>query len=502
MARTIKLAALAFAAAAAMPVGPAYAVGRFAYVDGGVTVRDASGTVRPARPGERINEGDSIHTGNGRAQIRFDDKGWISLQPLTVFEVKEYSQRDGNIALSLLKGGLRAVSGLIADRNPSRFHMDTIVATIGIRGTSFQATLCTQSCNVPDGLYVTGGDGTTFVRNAFGEIDLSRGRSAFVASAKTAPAESNVKPVGSVRPPTTVQELANVGATTPSELQPGNFIYFPGTPFTPPLQVRSVTSAGGGIAASGIGSATATVILRGTTQLFSDSATGSAIAAGAGVIGSGQQAALTLDAAQRPVSVSASDNLGNFGSITALTVPEFAFSDGILYWGRWTNAQFSVSAQATGESSSGFGTVTLPSGTYLHYIFGIPAASVPLIGSAGYTFIGGTGSTSVAGTVGAGITAGTLSANFGSNTVSTNVTINHGGTFTANGFATLTAGNRAQFSSISGSTSGAGSFPFRFEGFFAGAPAPTAPPRAGITWEISRPDAIVGTGAFRCSSGC
>jgi hypothetical protein len=437
-----------------------------------------------------------------------------------VFEVKQYSQKDGNIALSLLKGSLRAITGLVAERNPTLYHMDTVVATIGIRGTSFQATFCAQSCNIPDGLYVTGGDGTTFVRNAYGEIDLSRGRTAYVPSPQSPPRETNVKPVAGVAAPVSSQVMASAGATNPSELRPGNFVYFQGTPTPAPLTFVPVTSGGGGLAASGVGGITATVILRGTSQVVPDSVTGSNIGAGAGVIGAGQQITVAFDSAQRPVSITALDGLGNRGSVTALSVPELAFNDGILYWGRWTNSKFSVDVQVPTENSNGFGTVNVPAGSFLHYIIGSPAASVPLAGSATYSFIGGTGSTSVAGTVGDGITAGSLSANFATNRVGANLTISHGGTYSASGTADIGAGkpsslvtvsglpisilgNRGQFTSFSGSATGpTGSAPFRFEGFFAGAPSPTAPARAGIVWEISRPDPIVGAGAFRCSSGC
>ena len=506
MTRTIFAAACALVAiAAALSGTPALGAGRFAYVEGPVTVIDASGGSRAVRTGDRITERDTVHVGQARAQIRFDDKAWVSLQPRTDFAVKEYVERDGgSVTLSLLKGSLRAVTGVFAARNPARYRMETPVATIGIRGTSFVATFCIQSCNVPDGLYVTGGDGTTFVQNGRGELDLSRGRTAFVASLDTPPRESDVKPVAAVSPLTTSQEMANAGSTTPGELRPGNFIYFEsGLGFTPPLEVRSITSGGAGGAASGTGSATVSGILEGVSQIRSDSATDAVIGAGARTTGPGERLSITLDAAQRPVSVTGSNSAGERFSVTALTVPELAFSDGILFWGRWTNAKFFFDVQSPRDNTNAFGTADLPAGSFAHYIFGIPAATVPIAGNATYTFIGGTGSTSVAGTVGAGITAGTLTANFGANSVSTNLTIDHGGTYTANGVAVLPAGNRAQFASTTGAATGpTGTHAFKFEGFFAGAPSPVGPPRAGMVWNIARPDSIVGAGAFRCATGC
>jgi hypothetical protein len=176
-------------------------------------------------------------------------------------------------------------------------------------------------------------------------------------------------------------------------------------------------------------------------------------------------------------------------------------SDGILYWGRWTNATFQADIQESANNATG--TASVPPGSYLHYLFGLPAASVPLTGSATYSFIGGSGSTSVAGVTGAGVTAGGLSVNFASNFLSTSLSISHGGTYSASGAAFLDASNRASFSSFSGTASGpTGSHVFKFDGFFAGAGAPTAPARAGMAWQIQSPDAIVGTAGFRCASGC
>ncbi len=424
----------------------------------------------------------------------------MALQPRTVFEVNEYPRADdGNIVLALLKGSARAVSGLIADRQPRRYSMRTPVATIGIRGTSFQVTYCLQSCDLPDGLYVTGGDGTIFVKNAFGEIDLSRGRTAYVATAQTAPRESQVKPVVEISEPMTAQQTTAVGSTTSAELRPGNFIYFEGTGgYIGPLTPVTITSVGVSAAVSGSIFGDASGIVRGIAESASGSASGAGFGSIAGPIKSGDSFTVVLDGAQRPVSITATNTLGDRVSVTALNAPELSSSDGILFWGRWTNTRFFFDAQIPGEGSNAFGSGTFPAGSYLHYMVGIPAASVPVTGSATYTFFGGTGSTSQLGSVGAGVTSGTLTANFGSNSVSTNLSISHGTTFAASGSGTLEPGNRALFVG-NGTASG---LPFKFDGFFAGTGG-AAPPRAGMGWGIDRPgDPIVGTAGFRCSAGC
>jgi hypothetical protein len=212
--------------------------------------------------------------------------------------------------------------------------------------------------------------------------------------------------------------------------------------------------------------------------------------------------AITLDSAQRPVNITGvSSSTGQSVSVTSLQTPQLAFSDGILYWGRWTGGKFQIDATDPKGTTTGAGT--LGSDSSLHYVFGTPVASVPMAGTASYGFIGSTGSTSVAGTVGAGVTGGTLTANFATNQVSTALSINHGGVYNANGVAHLQAGNRATFTGVSGTASGpTGTHGFSFDGFFAGAPAPVAPARAGIGWTIKAPDAIVGGAAFSCKTGC
>lgn len=498
------LALAAGGIAAALAAFSALAAGRFIYVEGTVTVRDAAGATRGARAGDPINEKESVFVGDGRAQVRFNDGGWVALQPHTVFEVKQFPQReDGNVLMSLLKGGARAVTGFLSERNPARYQMETPTATIGIRGTSFLVTFCAQSCDLPDGLYVTGGDGTIFVKNGFGEIDLSRGRTAYVPNAQTPPRESNVKPMTAIAEPASTQQMAAAGSTTTAELRPGNFIYFQGTSgYVGPFQALAIASGGLAIAASGTLSGQASGVIRGVFESASASSSpGAGAGAGVGSVRAGDSLTLVIDGAQRPVSFTAAASTGERVSGTALTAPELSGSDGILFWGRWTNTkfQFDVTDPAQGTAT---GSGTLGPASYIHYLVGLPAASVPLSGTATYGFIGGSGSTSQAGTVGAGVTAGTLTANFGSNLVGANLSISHGGTYTATGTASINLGNRAAFSSFTGSTSGAGSHPFSFDGFFAGAGAPTAPARAGMGWQINRPDPIVGTAGFACKTGC
>jgi len=100
-----------------------------------------------------VYEGDTVLTGeNGRVQIRFVDGTIMTLSPQTSFRVDEYrsqvrGDRDDAMTASLIKGGLRSVTGSITKRSPDAFKINTDVATIGIRGTHFNMD------RIQDGLF-------------------------------------------------------------------------------------------------------------------------------------------------------------------------------------------------------------------------------------------------------------------------------------------------------------------------------------------------------------
>ena len=80
----------------------------------------------------------------------------------------------------MLKGGLRAITGLIGRTRPAAFRMETRNATIGIRGTDFMAAL-------DDQLYLQVTSGSVSMENTAGSLALDTGQTAAVASAKDLP---------------------------------------------------------------------------------------------------------------------------------------------------------------------------------------------------------------------------------------------------------------------------------------------------------------------------
>jgi len=128
-------------------------VGRVAFQQGTLTAVNKLGETRPLSVGEPLYEGDLLETGaRDFAVIVFDDETRITLKPGTRFEIERHDYQaeapeEGSSLLRLFKGGLRAVTGLLAAARPESVTFDTPVATIGIRGTRFDV-VCEEDCGV------------------------------------------------------------------------------------------------------------------------------------------------------------------------------------------------------------------------------------------------------------------------------------------------------------------------------------------------------------------
>ena len=120
--------------------------GHFQFVAGDVRVISADGKVRLARKGAEVNEGESITTNaTASAQIRMVDEGLIVVRPDTRLKVTTFvfnGKADGSerSLFSLVKGGFRAITGIIGRVNKEHYKIETPTATIGIRGTDHEPT--------------------------------------------------------------------------------------------------------------------------------------------------------------------------------------------------------------------------------------------------------------------------------------------------------------------------------------------------------------------------
>ena len=181
----------------------------------------ATGKVSVTRDGQalRLRTGDAVHTGdqietahNSYANLLFADGGRILLRPNTQFVVEDFQQgsgaapagegaeADASVAsaadsgpsrafFQLLRGGFRAISGLIGKTDRSAYRVVTPTATIGIRGTDYEAFLCEGDCpteGMPEdvdagsGLVVGVNEGGIGLETPVGEFEVTPGQFAFV----------------------------------------------------------------------------------------------------------------------------------------------------------------------------------------------------------------------------------------------------------------------------------------------------------------------------------
>lgn len=188
----LKNAMLIMALATAYPMQSYAAAGIAQFSAGDVTLRRGAAT-DPLTKGRNIESGDAIVTGpNGRAQVRFSDGGLVSLQPNSQFNIANYADRNDPkqdaFLVDLLRGGMRAVTGLIGKRNRENFKVTTTTATIGIRGSAFNLAYN------PDGsLSVSTELDEIEVCTRAGCIGLTAGESALVVSPQEAPVRTSTR---------------------------------------------------------------------------------------------------------------------------------------------------------------------------------------------------------------------------------------------------------------------------------------------------------------------
>ena len=170
--------------------------GKVAFVFGKVNAIDANGTSRGLKKDDKVFSKDKLITGQGRLQLHMRDGAFISVQPDSEYLIEDYkfnSQQDGSesAVYRLLKGGIRAITGLIGKKNRDAYKVHTPAATIGIRGTGHNTRICAGNCFGPegnqldDGLYHSTTEGTTFVQNETGTIEVPTGQSVFVANSNS-----------------------------------------------------------------------------------------------------------------------------------------------------------------------------------------------------------------------------------------------------------------------------------------------------------------------------
>ncbi|NJN40100.1 MAG: FecR domain-containing protein [Gammaproteobacteria bacterium] len=341
---------------------------------GAVTATGKDGRARPLGKGGEILTGDRVVTTSGRAQLRFTDGAYVSLQPNTTFEVREYrydGQTDGSEKgiFGLLRGAMRTVTGLIGRVNRSAYQIQTPTATVGIRGTGGVIEVLADGTT-----RVTGNSGTWFIEKPNQDtLDVPAGTVGEAGpNPDEPPRETTEQPV--LGPPQPIEVAGS--STLPSDA--GDATFVAGDQVTPtgsPASIAGLTCTNGcELAYSSVVGGVATV---------------SSVPATVG--------AYTFNAAGEMVAFTSA---GQTKALTGSTV-EFGTDGGVTAWGRWIGG-----ATINGAVWTGFQT--------LPYVIGLPSPIADVTtGTATYSFnlIGATAPTD--GTTTGSLTSATLVGNFG-----------------------------------------------------------------------------------------
>jgi hypothetical protein len=168
-------------------------------LSGTLFAQRADGQVRLLAEKSEVKVGDVLSTErDSYALLSFSDGGQVTLRPSSQVSIDTYQYNPNlptrdNFAMSLLKGGLRSLTGLIGKRgNQSAYRVSTATATIGIRGTTFTAIYeppgPPQSKGaLPPGVYVSVTDGQVAMISGGIEQLLAAGQTGFSSSLNLAP---------------------------------------------------------------------------------------------------------------------------------------------------------------------------------------------------------------------------------------------------------------------------------------------------------------------------
>ena len=179
----------------------ASSVGQVLFVHGTVHSIDQQGIQRLLAKDDSIFSGDRIITQAASSlQIQMIDKGYFAVRPSSEISIDEYifeNKATDSVKASIIKGGLRSITGTIGKKYKRNFAIKTPVATIGIRGTDMVSFYISPEEASPDlgetGTYVSVDSGAGFLETPTGQLLIEKGKAAYAAY--------NSKPVTILRLP-------------------------------------------------------------------------------------------------------------------------------------------------------------------------------------------------------------------------------------------------------------------------------------------------------------
>jgi hypothetical protein len=154
-------------------------------VNGDVFVAQGGNPAHRVDGNEAVISNTLVNTGaNSSALLKFDDGQTVTMQANSSFQVREYRYdakkiENSNIVFSMLKGGMRFVTGLIGKARKQAFRLAAPNATIGIRGTDFMVSMADKA------MYSQVLAGKITMTNAAGMKIVGAGQSAVVSTSSS-----------------------------------------------------------------------------------------------------------------------------------------------------------------------------------------------------------------------------------------------------------------------------------------------------------------------------
>lgn len=208
-----------------------------------------TGGQRPLANGAMVYSGDTLRTAaDGVVAVVFRDDTRIVLRPNTEFVVDNYSYRkagptdNDGILLRVVRGGVRSLTGLLAQRDRNRFRVSTPAATIGVRGTGFDVYVgehCAEgreSANLPRDaeadascVYVDVWDGAVDAGQGSRTTAAASGQTVFAADENSPPALLAARPAfmaegDAPRPDSLTPNLEELFGADVGEVTPGTYL--------------------------------------------------------------------------------------------------------------------------------------------------------------------------------------------------------------------------------------------------------------------------------------
>jgi hypothetical protein len=436
-------------------------------------VRD--GKTQVLAKGAGVQAGDAITTGvASNAQLRMSDGAVIAIRAQSEFKINEYKfngKEDGSekANLSLVKGGIRAVTGTIGKTNQDNLKVNAVVATVGIRGTGFNISYCNGDCinkdksAAKDGLYAGVFEGKISVTNQAGTEALGVNQFLYVADQDSRPIRLSTPPnflpdplagQKSVKPKSSGSQAGdiptlNVAVTTPASSSDAQVSAAP----------SSIPSVGGISVNQQPALASTTSPYAPSTQ-YNQSALGNGLPAPqatnlylqraetnpSGVIGADNLPPHSIEPVDATLMRITTSGSGVNTTVTRIndipTTPptptalvydigtaqqkEGGNWNGVVSWGRWANG--TIAELGRYENANGGKPIYMPAANGFHYIVGTPTSSGDISSlrlsntSVSFTLLGATTPTAVSNPQGTwAVTSGSLTANFAANSISGNM---------------------------------------------------------------------------------